>query len=100
MGEKKSCRGGSSWSQQVTSLRSSHLALSPSFWVLVTRYDSSTSHADSLAVDDVPLTRNLFFIASCGMHRALKGNIGIFTSVIAELTNETNIARGFSLLPI
>jgi hypothetical protein len=74
--------------------------LSCSFWVLVIRYDSSTSHADSLAVDDVPLTCNLFFIASCGMHRALKGNIGIFTSVIAELTNETNIAWGFSLLPI
>jgi MFS family permease len=74
--------------------------LSRSFWALVIRYDNPTSGADSLAVDDVPLTRNLFFIASRGMHGALKGNIGIVTSVIAELTNETNIARGFSLLPM
>jgi len=39
-------------------------------------------------------------VISRGMHGALKGNIGVVTSVIAELTNETNIARGFSLLPM
>ena len=30
----------------------------------------------------------------------MKGNTGVVKSVIAELTDETNVARGFSLLPM
>ncbi|KAH9955871.1 MFS general substrate transporter [Russula dissimulans] len=32
------------------------------------------------------------------LHGAVKGNLGVVKSVMAELTDETNIARGFSLL--
>jgi hypothetical protein len=32
------------------------------------------------------------------LHGALKGNIGIVKSTMAELTDETNVARGFSAL--
>ncbi|KAH9980688.1 major facilitator superfamily domain-containing protein [Russula compacta] len=34
------------------------------------------------------------------LHGALKGNIGVVKTVMAELTDETNVARGFSLLPM
>jgi len=30
----------------------------------------------------------------------LNGNIGVMTSMMAELTDETNMARGFSLIPV
>jgi len=30
----------------------------------------------------------------------MKGNIGVVKSVMAELTDETNVARGFSILPM
>jgi|SRR6266702_44568 len=30
----------------------------------------------------------------------LNGNIGVMKSMMAELTDETNMARGFSLLPV
>jgi hypothetical protein len=34
------------------------------------------------------------------MHGALKGSIGVVKCVVAELTDETNMAQGFSLLPM
>ncbi|KAI9443964.1 MFS general substrate transporter [Lactarius indigo] len=34
------------------------------------------------------------------LHGAVKGHIGAVKSVIAELTDETNIARGFSISPV
>ena len=34
------------------------------------------------------------------LHGAVKGHIGAVKSVIAELTDETNIARGFSIPPV
>ncbi|KAH9980690.1 MFS general substrate transporter [Russula compacta] len=34
------------------------------------------------------------------LHGAMKGNTGVVKSVIAELTDETNVAQGFSLLPM
>ena len=30
----------------------------------------------------------------------LNGNLGVIKSMIAELTDETNVARGFSLMPM
>jgi len=30
----------------------------------------------------------------------LNGNVGVIKSMIAELTDETNVARGFSLMPM
>jgi hypothetical protein len=30
----------------------------------------------------------------------LNGNIGVIKSMLAELTDETNMARGFSLIPV
>ena len=30
----------------------------------------------------------------------LNGNIGVMKSMMAELTDETNMARGFSLIPV
>jgi hypothetical protein len=43
-----------------------------------------------------PLTR----CYSRALHGSLKGYMGIVTSMMAELTNETNAARGFSMLPM
>jgi hypothetical protein len=34
------------------------------------------------------------------MHGMLNGNIGVMKSMLAELTDETNMARGFSLIPV
>ncbi len=34
------------------------------------------------------------------MHGALKGNIGVLKSLMAELTDETSAAQGFSMLPV
>lgn len=34
------------------------------------------------------------------MHGALKGNMGILKSLMAELTDESNVAQGFSMLPV
>ncbi|KAH9039475.1 MFS general substrate transporter [Lactarius deliciosus] len=34
------------------------------------------------------------------LHGMLNGNIGVMKSMMAELTDETNMARGFSLLPV
>jgi hypothetical protein len=48
---------------------------------------------------DVPLTRDLLSSPSRCLHGALKGTIGVVKSMISELTDETNVARGFSLLP-
>jgi hypothetical protein len=48
---------------------------------------------------DVPLTRDLLSSHSRCLHGGLKGTIGSVKSMISELTDETNVARGFSLLP-
>ncbi len=84
---------------RVPSLPSSHLA-SPVLFGL-----SFSGMITLLAqvlwwVGDVPLTCDLFLIASRCLQGALKGNIGVVKSAIAELTDETNVARGFSLLPM
>ena len=34
------------------------------------------------------------------LHGMLNGNIGVMKSMMAELTDETNMARGFSLIPV
>ncbi|KAH9958361.1 MFS general substrate transporter [Lactifluus volemus] len=34
------------------------------------------------------------------LHGMLNGNIGVMKSMLAELTDETNMARGFSLIPV
>ena len=39
-------------------------------------------------------------LASRCLHGMLNGNTGIMKSMMAELTDETNMARGFSLVPL
>ncbi|KAI9443968.1 MFS general substrate transporter [Lactarius indigo] len=39
-------------------------------------------------------------VFSRSLHGALKGHVGVVKSVMAELTDETNVARGFSILPV
>ncbi|KAI9455177.1 MFS general substrate transporter [Lactarius psammicola] len=39
-------------------------------------------------------------VFSRSLHGALKGYAGILKSMMAELTDETNVARGFSMLPM
>ncbi|KAN0135049.1 Major facilitator superfamily domain containing protein [Lactarius tabidus] len=39
-------------------------------------------------------------VFSRALHGSLKGYMGIVTIMMAELTNETNAARGFSMLPV
>ena len=34
------------------------------------------------------------------LNEMLNGNIGVMKSMMAELTDETNMARGFSLIPM
>ncbi|KAH9005439.1 MFS general substrate transporter [Lactarius hatsudake] len=34
------------------------------------------------------------------LHGVLNGNVGVMKSMLAELTDETNMARGFSLIPV
>ncbi|KAI9455165.1 MFS general substrate transporter [Lactarius psammicola] len=47
------------------------------------------------------LSRSFWALAlSRCFHGAMKGHIGAVRSIIAELTDETNIARGFSLPPV
>ncbi|KAI9453990.1 MFS general substrate transporter [Lactarius psammicola] len=46
------------------------------------------------------LSRSFWMLAlSRFLHGALKGNIGVLKSLMAELTDETNVAQGFSMLP-
>jgi hypothetical protein len=44
-------------------------------------------------------TDRLEYHSRC-LHGAMRGHTGVVKSVIAELTDETNVARGFSLLPM
>jgi hypothetical protein len=47
------------------------------------------------------LSRSFWMLAlSRFLHGALKGNIGILKSLMAELTDESNVAQGFSMLPV
>ncbi|KAI9443969.1 MFS general substrate transporter [Lactarius indigo] len=39
-------------------------------------------------------------VFSRSLHGALKGYLGVVKSMVAELTDETNVARGFSMLPM
>ncbi|KAH9015506.1 MFS general substrate transporter [Lactarius hengduanensis] len=39
-------------------------------------------------------------IISRSLHGALKGYVGVVKSMMSELTDETNVARGFSMLPM
>ncbi|KAH7926035.1 MFS general substrate transporter [Leucogyrophana mollusca] len=60
--------------------------LSRTFWTLVIRRVSSNSNSICH-----------FHRCICGM---LNGNLGVMKSMIAELTDSTNMAQGFSLIPI
>ncbi|KAI9452902.1 MFS general substrate transporter [Lactarius psammicola] len=42
----------------------------------------------------------LALVLSRCLHGAMKGHIGVVKSMIAELTDETNVARGFSMPPV
>ncbi|KAI9452896.1 MFS general substrate transporter [Lactarius psammicola] len=47
------------------------------------------------------LSRSFWMLAlSRFLHGALKGNIGVLKSLMAELTDETSAAQGFSMLPV
>ncbi|KAH9005477.1 MFS general substrate transporter [Lactarius hatsudake] len=47
------------------------------------------------------LSRSFWAIVfSRSLHGALKGHVGVVKSMMAELTDETNVARGFSMLPM
>ncbi|KAH9023073.1 major facilitator superfamily domain-containing protein [Lactarius deliciosus] len=47
------------------------------------------------------LSRSFWKLALCRfLSGALNGNIGVSKSVVAELTDDSNVARGFSLLPL
>ena len=66
--------------------------LSRSFWTIVFRCPHLPLHTPfNCAI------HSLFHRSRC-LHGALKGNIGVVKSAMAELTDESNIARGFSLL--
>ncbi|KAH9005479.1 hypothetical protein EDB86DRAFT_2878429 [Lactarius hatsudake] len=39
-------------------------------------------------------------IISRSLHGALKGYAGVVKSMMSELTDETNVAQGFSMLPM
>jgi MFS family permease len=55
-----------------------------------------------LGVFSVPELRiiTLTEFGSRCLHGMLNGNIGVMKSMMAELTDETNMARGFSLIPV
>ncbi|KAI9443966.1 MFS general substrate transporter [Lactarius indigo] len=42
----------------------------------------------------------LTLVLSRCLHGMLNGNVGVMKSMMAELTDETNMARGFSLIPV
>lgn len=42
----------------------------------------------------------LLSLASRFLNGMLNGNAGVVKSMMAELTDETNMARGFSLIPV
>ncbi|KAI0290680.1 MFS general substrate transporter [Russula brevipes] len=47
------------------------------------------------------LSRSFWTLALCRcLNGVLNGNVGVSKSIIAELTDESNVARGFSLLPL
>ena len=69
--------------------------LSRSFWTLVFRYVFSTDLSGFS--NDALLIKSHTSRCLNGM---LNGNIGVIKSMLAELTDETNMARGFSLIPV
>jgi hypothetical protein len=42
----------------------------------------------------------LLLLSSRCLHGMLNGNIGVMKSMLAELTDETNMASGFSLIQV
>ncbi|KAH9036940.1 hypothetical protein EDB85DRAFT_1861768, partial [Lactarius pseudohatsudake] len=47
------------------------------------------------------LSRSFWRLALCRfLSDALNGNIGVSKGVLAKLTDDSNVARGFSLLPL
>ena len=66
--------------------------LSRSFWALVFRYALFCFLVCGLVTVNLPSSRCL--------NGMLNGNIGVIKSMLAELTDETNMARGFSLIPV
>ncbi|KAI9511010.1 MFS general substrate transporter [Russula earlei] len=54
-----------------------------------------------ISITSFGLSRSFWALALCRcLHGALNGNIGVSKSILAELTDESNMARGFSLLPL
>ena len=72
--------------------------LSRSFWTLILRYGSPLPFL-SYKMDD-----HLQYIVPPNDSRLLNGmvngNVGVIKSMIAELTDESNVARGFTLIPM
>lgn len=53
-----------------------------------------------LAHSSANLVDVLIFDFSRCLNGMVNGNLGVIKSMIAELTDETNVARGFSLMPM
>ena len=66
--------------------------LSHSLWALVLRYGRRIKWPI--------VTNSLLSNDSRCLNGMLNGNVGVIKSMIAELTDETNVARGFSLMPM
>ena len=81
------------FASRVRLLRSSCLD-SP---VLSPQFSSCSSSIDFPIACCVIYSLRFFHYSRC-LHGALKGNVGVVRSMMAELTNETNIARGYSFL--
>jgi len=71
--------------------------LSRSFWALVFRY-VFFYFSDLSGLVTIPFL--IKFHTSRCLNGMLNGNIGVIKSMVAELTDETNMARGFSLIPV
>lgn len=66
--------------------------LSKTFWGAVFRCAQSSAILVDDRPADVPLSRSL--------NGALNGNIGVLKSMIAEITDSTNLAQAYAYLPI
>ncbi|KAH9054510.1 major facilitator superfamily domain-containing protein [Lactarius vividus] len=67
--------------------------LSRSFWAVVLRSISLSTPSGTIPADR-PEDH------SWCLHGAMTGHIGVVNIVITELTDETNVAQGFSMLPV
>ena len=64
--------------------------LSRTFWGLVVRYVSLLNSTQT----------NAHTHCSRSLNGALNGNIGVMKSMLAEITDSTNIAQAYAFLPI